>query len=147
MFPEWHHAVPESAYFKLPETLKTFRMQGRLGSIGTWGPLGQPLQYKISNKQSPSDAIFWKLGNPHCTRALEQRRLCNTKRWASENNFSILHRKFKALYSEPPHSVAFGACDDPTTATKLGLYGLHLELRNKIAMHMFIEYVRIFVAW
>ena len=26
MFPEWHHAVPESAYFKLPETLKTFRM-------------------------------------------------------------------------------------------------------------------------
>ena len=26
MFPEWHHAVPESAYFKVPETLKTFRM-------------------------------------------------------------------------------------------------------------------------
>ena len=28
MFPEWHHAVPESLYFKvgLPETLKTFRM-------------------------------------------------------------------------------------------------------------------------
>ena len=26
MFPEWHHAVPESAYFKLPETLQTFRM-------------------------------------------------------------------------------------------------------------------------
>ena len=25
-FPEWHHAVPESAYFKVPETLKTFRM-------------------------------------------------------------------------------------------------------------------------
>ena len=26
MFPEWHHAVPESAYFKVPETLKTFSM-------------------------------------------------------------------------------------------------------------------------
>ena len=26
MFPEWHHAVPESAYLKVPETLKTFRM-------------------------------------------------------------------------------------------------------------------------
>ena len=26
MFPEWHHAVPESAYFKVQETLKTFRM-------------------------------------------------------------------------------------------------------------------------
>ena len=26
MFPEWHHAVPESAYFNVPETLKTFRM-------------------------------------------------------------------------------------------------------------------------
>ena len=26
MFPEWHHAVPESAYFKVPETLKTFPM-------------------------------------------------------------------------------------------------------------------------
>ena len=26
MFPEWHHAVPKSAYFKVPETLKTFRM-------------------------------------------------------------------------------------------------------------------------
>ena len=26
MFPEWQHAVPESAYFKVPETLKTFRM-------------------------------------------------------------------------------------------------------------------------
>ena len=26
MFPEWHHAVPESAYFKVPETLKPFRM-------------------------------------------------------------------------------------------------------------------------
>ena len=26
MFPEWHHAVPESAYFIVPETLKTFRM-------------------------------------------------------------------------------------------------------------------------
>ena len=26
MFPEWHHAVPESAYFKVPETLETFRM-------------------------------------------------------------------------------------------------------------------------
>ena len=26
MFPEWHNAVPESAYFKVPETLKTFRM-------------------------------------------------------------------------------------------------------------------------
>ena len=26
MFPEWHHAVPESAYFKVPETLKTFRL-------------------------------------------------------------------------------------------------------------------------
>ena len=26
MFPEWHHAVPELAYFKVPETLKTFRM-------------------------------------------------------------------------------------------------------------------------
>ena len=26
MFPEWHQAVPESAYFKVPETLKTFRM-------------------------------------------------------------------------------------------------------------------------
>ena len=26
MFPEWHHAVPESAYFKVPETLKTFHM-------------------------------------------------------------------------------------------------------------------------
>ena len=25
MFPEWHHAVPESAYFKVPETLKTFQ--------------------------------------------------------------------------------------------------------------------------
>ena len=24
MFPEWHHAVPESAYFKVPETLKHF---------------------------------------------------------------------------------------------------------------------------
>ncbi len=23
---EWHHAVPESAYFKVPEMLKTFRM-------------------------------------------------------------------------------------------------------------------------
>ena len=23
---EWHHAVPKSAYFKVPETLKTFRM-------------------------------------------------------------------------------------------------------------------------
>ena len=22
MFPEWHYAVPESAYFKVPETLK-----------------------------------------------------------------------------------------------------------------------------
>ncbi len=75
---------------------------------------------------------------PHCTRALEQRRLCSTKRWASENNFSTLHRKFKAVYSEPPHSVAFGPCDDPTTATKLGLYGLHLELRNKIGVRMFI---------
>ena len=26
MFPEWYHAVPESPYFKVPETLKTFRM-------------------------------------------------------------------------------------------------------------------------
>ena len=26
MFPKWHHAVPESAYFKVPETLKTFRI-------------------------------------------------------------------------------------------------------------------------
>ena len=26
MLPEWHHAVPQSAYFKVPETLKTFRM-------------------------------------------------------------------------------------------------------------------------
>ncbi len=26
MFPDWHHAVPESAYFKVPEMLKTFRM-------------------------------------------------------------------------------------------------------------------------
>ena len=26
MFPQWHHAVPESAYFKVPETLKTVRM-------------------------------------------------------------------------------------------------------------------------
>ncbi len=26
MFPEWHHAVPESAYFKVPETIKTFRI-------------------------------------------------------------------------------------------------------------------------
>ena len=26
MFPDWHHAVPESAYFKVPETLKTFRI-------------------------------------------------------------------------------------------------------------------------
>ena len=26
MFPEWNHAVPESAYFNVPETLKTFRM-------------------------------------------------------------------------------------------------------------------------
>ena len=58
--------------------------------------------------------------------------------WASENNFSTLHHKFKAVYSEPPHDVAFGACDDPTTAIKIGLYGLHLELRNNIAIHMFI---------
>ena len=26
MFPDWHHVVPESAFFKVPETLKTFRM-------------------------------------------------------------------------------------------------------------------------
>ena len=26
MFPEWHHAVPESAYVNVSETLKTFRM-------------------------------------------------------------------------------------------------------------------------
>ena len=26
MFPEWHHAVPESAYLKVPETLKTRRV-------------------------------------------------------------------------------------------------------------------------
>ena len=26
MFPEWHHEIPESAYFKVPETLKTVRM-------------------------------------------------------------------------------------------------------------------------
>ena len=30
--------------------------------------------------------------------------------------------------------MAFGACDDTTTATNLGLYGLHLVQRNKIAM-------------
>ena len=34
--------------------------------------------------------------------------------------------------------MAFGACDDPTTATQLGLYGLHLELRNKIAIHIYV---------
>ena len=34
MFPEWHHAVPESAYFKVPETLKTFRMY----SISRYAP-------------------------------------------------------------------------------------------------------------
>ena len=43
------------------------------------------------------------------------------------------------MYSEPHHSLAFGACDDRTIATKLGLYGLHLELRNKIAIHMFLH--------
>ena len=26
MFHEWHHAVPQSAYFKVPETLNTFRI-------------------------------------------------------------------------------------------------------------------------
>ena len=26
MFPEWYHAVPESAYFKVPETLKTLAL-------------------------------------------------------------------------------------------------------------------------
>ena len=39
------------------------------GSIGT-PPLVENLQHTEP---------FWKLGNPHCTRALEQRRLCSTK--------------------------------------------------------------------
>ena len=34
MFREWHHAVPESAYFEVPETLKTFRMY----SISRYAP-------------------------------------------------------------------------------------------------------------
>ena len=33
MFPEWHHAVPESAYLKVPETLKTFRMYPMSGFV------------------------------------------------------------------------------------------------------------------
>ena len=88
-----------------------------------------------------SSAVF-SLRGPLCAtfpyKSIITKKIMQYKRWESENNFSTLHRKFKAVYSEPPHNVPFGACDDPTTATKLGLYGLHLKLRNKIAMHMFI---------
>ena len=87
------------------------------------------------------------LRNPPCTGALEQRRLCSTRGWASENNFLTLHRKFKAVYSERPHNVAFRACDDPSTAPTWGISGVHLKLRNKITMHVFIASVHVFVAW
>ena len=46
MFSEWHRAVPESAYFKVPETLKTFRMYPisrfvyAAPDLGLWRPLG-----------------------------------------------------------------------------------------------------------
>ena len=103
------------------------------GYIGT-PPLVENLQHTEPMRCDFLEA--WK--PPFFSRALEQRRLCSTKRWASENNFSNIHCKFKAVYSEPPRNVAFGAFDDQTTATKLGLYGLHLELRHNFAMHMFI---------
>ena len=46
MFPEWHHAVPESAYFKVPETLKTYRMYpiSRFVYVLHWG--WQPDYYR-----------------------------------------------------------------------------------------------------
>ena len=45
MFPEWHHAVPESAYFKVPETLKTFRMY----STSRYAPCATRLHRRCSS--------------------------------------------------------------------------------------------------
>ena len=82
--------------------------------------------------------------NPPCTGALQQRLLCNTIWWASENNYILaIHRTFKAVYSERPHNVAFIACYDPSTALTRGVSGVHFKLRNMITMHnvMFIASV------
>ena len=46
-FPEWHHAVPESAYFKVPETLKTFRMY----STSRYAPCATRLNAKHSDSR------------------------------------------------------------------------------------------------
>ena len=62
----------------------------------------------------------------------------------SENNFLTCHRKFKAVYSERPHNVAFSACDEPRTAPTRGISGVHIKLRNKITLHMFIASVHVF---
>ncbi len=50
MFPEWHHAVPESAYFNAPETLKTFRMYpiSRFGYVLHWLATGRVLFFDIN---------------------------------------------------------------------------------------------------
>ena len=73
--------------------------------------------------------------------------LCSTRGWASENNCLTLHRKFKAVYSERPHNVAFRACDEPSTAPTWSISGVHIKLRNKITMHVCIVSVHVFVAW
>ena len=66
------------------------------GSIGT-PPLIENLQHTEHMRCNFLDA---QEPPPPCTGALEQRRLCSTRGWASENNFLTLHRKFKAVYSE-----------------------------------------------
>ena len=49
MFPEWHHAVPESAYFKVPEMLKTFRMYPISKFVYVLHWLATRLQRRICN--------------------------------------------------------------------------------------------------
>ena len=59
MFPEWHHAVPESAYFKLPETLKTFRMYpiSRFVYVLYW------LATRLQDSAVLLDACIWPEGS------------------------------------------------------------------------------------
>ena len=111
----------------------------------TRGPLGPP-----SNRKSPTYRAH-EMQFPGCScrnplahaGALEQRRLCSTRGWASENNFLTVHRKFKAVYSERPHNVAFmqSLWWPEYTAPTWGICGVHFKLRNMITMHMFIASV------
>ena len=75
MFPEWHHAVPESAYFKVPETLKTFRMY----STSRYAPCATRLMSLMMN-------TIWR----NCFSCEKLEELLNPGLWVNRLNVLVL---------------------------------------------------------